>query len=380
MNKFIALPVGQGDAFYLKRDDLQILVDGGRNKTKISHWMNTICNTDCLDVLVCTHNDADHANGVIGILDNWEGKINEVWLPGSWTYRIQDLFSNPEKFLIELAGNLQNALEQRSGQGDHSFESFAISFTLGKKRFNPQEHEGNITGLSEIIENSVPCECIEICRMYPRDLDCLCNRHFRKSNTPLFWQAIKAAKNIRQIVKLAYRRNCKIRFFEYGPIPCGGKPGQLEPVNAQEIIQIHSNQISALEYLALSVVNKESLVFYSPEDETNPAVLFTADSDLDFRLPNFPPSRRPIVTAPHHGAAANAKAYAAVSAWLNNNFPFWVRSDCKTRFRPGKEFKKQNYRFCTLCNTGGNNKQSVELHSKSGCWQLNQGLQPCSCI
>lgn len=33
-SKFIALPVGRGDSFYLERDNFHILVDGGQNKTE----------------------------------------------------------------------------------------------------------------------------------------------------------------------------------------------------------------------------------------------------------------------------------------------------------------------------------------------------------
>ena len=69
MSKFIALPVGQGDAFYLERSDFRVLVDGGRSKRAISGWVRDICETTFLDVVVCTHNDADHAYGILGLLE-----------------------------------------------------------------------------------------------------------------------------------------------------------------------------------------------------------------------------------------------------------------------------------------------------------------------
>lgn len=101
-NKFIALPVGKGDSFYLQRDNCRILVDGGQSRNTITPYMKNLCKTDYLDIVVCTHNDADHAEGIIGLLDCWEAPIKEVWLPGSWSYRLKDLYTNPIEFMQEV--------------------------------------------------------------------------------------------------------------------------------------------------------------------------------------------------------------------------------------------------------------------------------------
>jgi beta-lactamase superfamily II metal-dependent hydrolase len=106
MSKFIALPVGQGDAFYLERQGMKVLVDGGRSKSAISGLISDVAKSSHLDVVICTHNDADHADGIIGLLENWPGIIKEVWLPGSWTFRMKDLFVNPTNFLNELIDNI----------------------------------------------------------------------------------------------------------------------------------------------------------------------------------------------------------------------------------------------------------------------------------
>ncbi|MBS7616204.1 hypothetical protein KEJ45_03275 [Candidatus Bathyarchaeota archaeon] len=61
--------------------------------------------------MVCTHNDSDHASGVLGFLKG--GLIaKEVWLPASWMDRPSDLIGNPESFLKELITDIEK-LENR---------------------------------------------------------------------------------------------------------------------------------------------------------------------------------------------------------------------------------------------------------------------------
>ncbi|MDP2644053.1 MAG: hypothetical protein Q8P24_03880 [Desulfobacterales bacterium] len=380
MSKFIALPVGQGDAFYLERDDIRVLVDGGKSKRAISRWMATICQTDYLDVLVCTHNDADHANGVIGILDEWEGRIAEVWLPGSWTYRLKDLFSEPDKFLGQLTENIKNAFQGNSEASSASFGDIALRENISSSQLS----ETAEFGLDEIFDNSARLtrEFNEIYLAYPACIPLFIYDEiwYQSSQFSIFWQALTAAKNIWSIVELAYHRGAKIRFFEFGTGIAGGYTRQLEPVNSQELIALRTKEIDVIDYLALSASNKESLVFYSLESETTSAVLFCADSDLKFSLPASPPSRTPIVTSPHHGAEANANSYTAVSNWLKKNIsPIWVRSDCRSKSRPGSGFKNQQYKLCTLCNYGAQPKQTIKLHTHQRCWQVTSQTRWCTC-
>ncbi|MER0169601.1 MAG: MBL fold metallo-hydrolase [Nitrosomonas sp.] len=70
MKNFIALPVGQGDAFYLKHNDFSVLIDGGKSVQKLPELFKENTKTNEVGVLVCTHNDADHANGILGFLDS----------------------------------------------------------------------------------------------------------------------------------------------------------------------------------------------------------------------------------------------------------------------------------------------------------------------
>jgi beta-lactamase superfamily II metal-dependent hydrolase len=70
MTKFIAIPVGQGDAFYLDKGRWSVLVDGGSGRKNFAKKFSLSTGVTAVDVAVCTHNDADHANGIIGFLQS----------------------------------------------------------------------------------------------------------------------------------------------------------------------------------------------------------------------------------------------------------------------------------------------------------------------
>lgn len=388
MNRFIALPVGQGDAFYLEleRSDFRVLVDGGKSRRAISSLVNSICRTKFLDVLVCTHNDADHAYGISGLLEEWDGTIKEVWLPGSWTLRIDDLLAKPWQFFHELDQNivdickkeisnitLENIIDIQEMSDNQSGKDQSID--IDKVIGNSKDWFGNLLPIypgyiADISDYFFDWPVF----LFPDD-----GRYNSSSLISLFWETIRAAINIRQIAKLAYNRGCKIRFFEFGQNIGGGEIGRLVPVYSGEMVAIYPRKINALSYLSLTVQNKQSLVFFSPEIDNEPAVLFSADSDLNFPLPDPKPCRIPIVTSPHHGSDDNKNAYSAVSRWLHDTDAIWIRSDMKSTKRPGDQYKDQRKRICTLCNTGGNPKQTVKLQSAFRGWQRTRGTQWCSC-
>ena len=68
MDKFISIGVRQGDAFYLERGGKKLLVDGGRSRRGFAEQFERTVGATSVDVLVCTHADADHVNGLIGFL------------------------------------------------------------------------------------------------------------------------------------------------------------------------------------------------------------------------------------------------------------------------------------------------------------------------
>lgn len=179
-----------------------------------------------------------------------------------------------------------------------------------------------------------------------------------------------------------------MRWFDFnefeiqGQQPDGGEKDILEPVNAREILPI-AKQITALQYLSLTVSNQQSLVFLGFEEENRPGVLFTADSDINFKIQHQTHSLPMIVTAPHHGSEANNKAYTTVTQWHNNSdFIIWVRSDGKYKSRPGNSFiTVGRQKLCTICRPPNHPKQAVKLSSQKGSaqWVWEQGVRTCKC-
>lgn len=102
MPRFIAIPVAQGDAFYLETTEGSILVDGGRSISSFPGLFRIHTKRDGVDILVATYNDADHANGVLGFLQSGLC-CNEAWLPGRWVQVLPHVLGPWEKVVGLLA-------------------------------------------------------------------------------------------------------------------------------------------------------------------------------------------------------------------------------------------------------------------------------------
>ena len=87
--RFVAINVGTGDAFFLERGGFASLIDGGLAQG-FPRLFSCATGRHDVDVLVCTHNDADHANGVLEFL-NAGFCARECWLPASWLEALKRL-------------------------------------------------------------------------------------------------------------------------------------------------------------------------------------------------------------------------------------------------------------------------------------------------
>jgi hypothetical protein len=154
--------------------------------------------------------------------------------------------------------------------------------------------------------------------------------------------------------------------------------------------------IGTLQYLYLTVENKQSLVFLGLEKKNKPGVLFTADSDFKLFNIQYPsPTLSMIITTPHHGSEENENAYKAINSWHNNpNYLIWVRSDQINnnlysphrlyRGRPGNSFLKlSGQKLCTICRPPSNQtKQAVKLSHSQSClvkWVGDSNVRTCQC-
>lgn len=370
-SSFVAIGVGRGDAFFLRKGSFTVLIDGGSATIGFPKQFHKVTKRNDVDILVCTHNDADHARGVLGFLRS-SLTCKEVWLPGSWTDRLDDLLLNPIGFIGELISNIE---EIEASTERHPLLQFLGSHYSENMTRQERDNEGATSAdvLSKVFKVDTEPESWHRFRRVLQRADV----RFR-----LYTMAFAAATRIREISLAAYHKRSRIRWFEYdNNYSSGGISNFLVPLNAHEISTIYKHQWSALEYLALTIANKQSLVFLSPENDEAPAALFTADSDLCFHQP-IPWSDGMIITAPHHGSEANAKAYERFSNETGNDFHvIWIRSDGNFKNRPGNSYLKAcGSRFCTICSGSNYAKQDVRLTVASRRWRPTKFTRKCCCV
>lgn len=103
--------VGQGDAILFETPEKhQILIDGGPDRTILNRLSEVMPLRDkTIDLLIITHNHADHIAGAIEVLKHYT--VNEVWLTGA--IHTTDTYQN----LLELIKQ-KNIKTQTVSQGD----------------------------------------------------------------------------------------------------------------------------------------------------------------------------------------------------------------------------------------------------------------------
>lgn len=398
MAKFIAIPVGQGDAFYLERKEASILVDGGRGAYYFPEMFRTHTNKCHANILICTHNDADHANGILGFLKGGLG-CDEIWLPGRWLGVLPEVLHNVEKVYGELYSNVKECeLRGLIRPGHRELEAY--SDTLKVEIHDDHESDQvrtNLDQVSEIGTGGWPIKYMQQLEQakpwggppWGEDmfLHAVLMQHIRGlgSSIHLIKSAIEAAHLIREIAIEAYHRGIKVRWFEYNAACPSGGEAFLIPVNSREQNHVWPLRETLLDCLALTVSNRESLVFWSPGFEQTPGVLFTADSDLNCVNLESYNLRDSLITAPHHGSENNRNVYEIVNTAAGDysNSLRWVRSDGRYRSRPGGTYLDipSGRRFCTLCrhvSVESSQKQRLHFFVRRGSWNRCQ-TRECSC-
>jgi hypothetical protein len=395
MPRFIAIPVGQGDAFYLERQGFSVLIDGGRSRSDFPSMFQGVTKADGVNVVICTHNDADHANGILGFLDAGL-RCDELWLPGCWLGALPAVLKPFVEVFVDLINNIAETDNLSNMEGSPSpIEAYAERMRGSLVDAHTTEEELSVEedgwpeSYLQMLERAEPWDVHPywLGSWDPEDWTFWPYRHCRRlglAGVQLLWSAIDAAARIRAVATKTFHRGIPIRWFEFNTAAPSGGVSALQPINAREIVRVRPPVGSLLAMLALTEANKESLVFWSPPTGRHPGVLFTADSDLaNVHLP-FQLDRA-IVTAPHHGSEANANAYSALrgGASFSSASITWVRSDGRYRSRPGNTYLRlASRRLCTICRRSrgsSTTKQAVHLYSRGGAWIPHAASRVCSC-
>ncbi|HIE0707652.1 TPA: MBL fold metallo-hydrolase [Serratia marcescens] len=397
MDKFIAIDVGQGDAFFLERDGKFILVDGGSGRKNFTKKFDKAVGNYNLDIIVCTHSDSDHISGLIGFFESGRTS-NELWLPGTWTYRIGDVIENPKLFAEELSDNItafdsqkldsQRAFLERIGdifshtlRGDEEYKHKKPSTT-----YNPL-HVTSRTSREPLYIINVDVIVSE----YANSIKTLKNvsneilKTKKGTEQSLYKNAINTVIKIVELIGLGYKSKAKIRWFEYSKNQCDvGMHGEkfLYSLNSLEINEFKQKSISALYFAALTKANVESLVFYSPCSHSDAGVLFSGDSDYSFPFNTNNISDNSLITSPHHGSESNANAYLVLSI-KSTPETILVRSDSSQpkNGRPGSSYISfTKNRYCTKCRESKKPKSPLKFKiPDSGKWTALKNTNKCTC-
>lgn len=425
--EFFALPVGKGDSFLLRTESMAILVDGGQSVRTEEQLLTELfqSGTKKLDVVICTHNDSDHAKGLQALFNcSCHIKVDNLYLPLEFKNfkdkprRIEDkLFQELVVFFFarDLFRNNTNARQLLINIFEKSIqrEVHAIEGRIGNIIYEPQDEE-----LEKILLDGInPLLAPECSNQHSKSL----NFSFRKKDISfpknslsffLCWylillrqqepNVVKMQNCIEKIIHKAFqlknniqdlldgyikkKNHGAVRFFKH--LPYGNTSAKLMlesssliPMNCIEIPHTlfdetnpqREDEISYLSSLALSEDNRRSLVFYKPVKGESFGVLFCADSDLK-SLPKVKLASSLLATAPHHGSEKNIEAYKIVQN-LSNEVS-WVRSDGltnnrRTHDRPCPPFRLAKHKDC-VCRDKTNSKMVKVILTESG-WNYVKG-------
>ena len=401
-SRLIALGVRNGDSFYLEKEERSVLVDGGQNQRGLCKLFKGFTGARYVDYLVCTHADADHINGLIGYLNDPTLSCSELWLPSYIGYRIEDILERPEESLAEITTELRKRIsdflkeknafdilefnEAVLGESSRSEESEKTTRTiLAEGTFRDQSDS-----MQETLTNSLnksnfvhldPLRIVSSGRKLREEIFFSYagleyqDRLIMGSIGSIARNYVDLFKKMRELIVAALKRGVRIRFFEFSKYSSGGgEPGFLEPVNSLEILTLSALKklgagLSLLQILALSIQNKQSLVFISPQNECLPASLFCADSDLKFCQP-ICWSKGMVSTAPHHGSVSNDHAYWRFVVESGGLTVIWLRThhgsvNQLADFLISANGQHVESTYCTRCQ-----RISIELIPHNGQWKV----------
>lgn len=385
--KFTALTIREGDAFLLEDNEWCCLFDSGVNESIIDLLKYQGVNK--LNLAICSHNDADHADGFISLLKS-NFPIDEIWLPGLWASVLQfvkengigdkdikcddefyngeleSLFSEESVSCDSFNQELSDWNEQEQPDTtrlyerlhdkivDHICENPVVLYQLLDRNIQNQfmGEEPSKEQLVDYLQDQLDCPPHYITRRRARILaeDFLSFRNFHHINKHYLLHKLKRLLNFKlnkiiEIARLARQHGCAIRWFE-PTFACSKKVlvHDFVPLNSNEIMYIRKPK-SLMAYfcmLKLTDENKYSLVFEYTKNE-NPIIRFSADSNCTCQ--SKPYTNNIIITAPHHGSIANSIVYNQ----LSGDDIIWVRSDERSKKRPCDDFKKQPNKYCLAC-------------------------------
>lgn len=420
-DRFVAIDVEEGDAFFLEivQDDstVRFLVDGGRNHTPFHQKFLAATGVTEVDVMVCTHNDADHVLGLVDFLRSPSFKAEEVWLPADWLADVTRCLQDPSSYLWECLKELRDLssedlkdLLDRLDDPDHEpvqdteFEEVQPTEALvleGSEDIDQEQALGIAMRFAFLFSHP---------RFFERELSKYPQIFLLPPQVRNFLLAfITKVQQLSELVSCAILRGCRLRWFEYDDHHPKGPRNDFVPLNAREVPFPnnvvfpasklgHPHTSRMLQYQLKrnhpNRINRRALVFALEGTDTRPPVLYSSDSDYAFAV--LYPGRVPwhdgmLITTPHHGANSNVRLSQLFNQQRKGlGVPsIWVRSDMargpQNKTRPSvwytKYLKASAKRYCTICSLPQAQYQVLHLAVVNGKWDIapSQTAQVCQC-
>ena len=161
MMKFTAIGVHEGDSFFLEYDNKKILVDGGVSQDEVLKYLvDNGVSSKFLDVIICTHYDSDHINGVIGLLKNGFG-FDELWLPAIEGKIISELGNKTTQEIISAISQASHIVSEFIKEKEESAD-----YILNMDIFNQGVDENH----TERLKKSVDVERYEKSQYYEENV------------------------------------------------------------------------------------------------------------------------------------------------------------------------------------------------------------------
>ena len=338
--KFTALKITEGDSFLLQNNERNILFDTGKSKSECRIQLQ-IKQISHLDIVIISHFDLDHVNGLIELLKS-NIEITEIWLPDNFG-RIQASLNKKKYGILNLIKEYEGRLFNDDDHAD-------------QLEFN--EQEDSIESRSYFHELQIkPFALID----------------FQLTN----YLKGKQLTNIENIVNECNKAKVIIKWLKYtGIFNSFQISNEMVGLNCIENTNItaYSDDLEALYFL--SRINQESLVLKFCMNDL-PEILFTADSGFEFLNPNQRIKLKDfsIMTAPHHGSnnSENGKGYSLVKGRKLT----YVRSNNSRVTTISVKFTHHIDSYCTICRNAKSVLEEVVL-TYSGKWNPNKGA--CKCI
>lgn len=427
-DRFIAFDVEEGDAFFLEIEQdgtlVRFLVDGGINKPEFHKQFRAVTGVQELDVMVCTHNDADH---VLGLVDHLEYNppltTKEVWLPADWLPDVTSFLQDPASYLwkcfealqevsdrelLDLLRRLETQESEMPAWEDTHTEEVLLETPALDSGMNIDPEKANELALAWAIRyifyhsNPLYYERL-LYRMAEKR-----NVQVRHTVKDCLLAYLTKVQQLSELVSKAITKKCHLRWFAYDEHHPKGPRQDFVPLNAREIgfpknVVLPASKLGQpqgphlLQYFLKRTyptkINRRALVFCLVGTDSRPPVLFSSDSDYAFAIRH--PGRicwqdGMLITTPHHGANANVRLSELFKKQRSGQGvpSVWVRSDMPqgalNTTRPSIWYRKlpaSAQRYCTICSLPNAQYQTLHLAVVQGSWSIAPGrtAQTCQC-